>query len=118
MFEKYKCYECDKLATWSYMPATENFTLEETYLCDDHVPRGCTCNQTWEPIDGDKNNGDESNWKMVSEILDKNGKKLPCCEWQYCEDGYFVNNDEYPTEDDKIYMKWINEQMENNNENQ
>jgi hypothetical protein len=32
--------ECGQLGTWSYMPADDN-----CYLCDVHVPRGCTCHE-------------------------------------------------------------------------
>lgn len=36
-----KCYECNKDAKWLYMPG-DNF--EEDCYCDEHVPKGCSCN--------------------------------------------------------------------------
>jgi hypothetical protein len=52
------CIICGKRATWSYMPGDENF-------CNNHVPRGCSCNRN---EDG-------------SEDLDELGRKQPCCEY-------------------------------------
>jgi hypothetical protein len=66
-----RCEDCNRIAVWSYMPGEENF-------CDIHVPRGCSCNM--EPIDGDYENLEESNWE---EKLDDQGRKYPCCEYSY-----------------------------------
>ena len=51
--ERERCECCNRIATWSYLPGSENF-------CDLHVPRGCSCNL--EPIDGNYDNDDPSNW--------------------------------------------------------
>ena len=63
------------------MPScSENF---KDFLCDDCVPRGCTCNSY--PLDEDWENTDPNNWQQE---LDEQGRELPCCEWGYEEDGY------------------------------
>lgn len=58
----------------------------EDMLCDDCVPRGCSCNE--EPLDGNYESTDPNNWV---EVLDKDGRKFPCCEWFYDESGYEDN---------------------------
>jgi hypothetical protein len=66
-----KCLYCRKAeASWVYMPSGE-------YACDDCVPRKCSCNM--EPIDGNWENENESNWDYIK---DEKGKHLPCCEWE------------------------------------
>ena len=52
------CIVCGKKAKWSYMPSTENY-------CDNHVPRGCSCNHDEDGTD----------------TLDEQGRKQPCCEY-------------------------------------
>lgn len=69
------CFDCGAVATWLYMPSS-NSPEETRWRCDIHVPRGCSC--TDEPVDGDDENRDPSNWKPE---LDSNGRKIPCCEW-------------------------------------
>jgi hypothetical protein len=73
--ENLPCFHCGKSADWLYMPSSD---LEEAqrWACDEHVHRGCSCNE--EPIDGDYENGDRSNW---AQAVDSRGRKLPCCEW-------------------------------------
>lgn len=72
---KIKC-DCGELAVWFYMPG-------DGACCDDCVPRGCTCNKY--PIDEDYENLKEENWE---EDLDTDGRLLPCCEWDYEEEGW------------------------------
>ena len=69
------CFHCGKVAKWLYMPSSE-LPDEQRWACDDHVPRGCSCND--EPIDGNYENGDPSNWKQAT---DEQGRKFPCIEW-------------------------------------
>ena len=69
------CFHCGKVAKWLYMPSSER-PEEQRWACDDHVPRGCSCNE--EPIDGNYENGDPSNWKQA---VDEQGRKFPCIEW-------------------------------------
>lgn len=64
---KLVCLECNKIATWFYMPSSKNFVY-----CDEHVPRGCSCNL------------DEHG----HETLDEKGRRDPCCEFHYDKDGW------------------------------
>lgn len=59
---------CKKMAVWYYMPGRE-----EIYYCDEHVPRGCSCNINPDTDEEDK---------------DELGRLLPCCEYDYSEEGY------------------------------
>ena len=68
--QDYPMCPCGKPATWVYMPGT-------AVVCDDCVPRGCSCQQ--EPRDGNHENDDPDNW---FDPVDKNGRKIPCVEWQ------------------------------------
>lgn len=63
-----------RLAEWIYMPTTNDNRLHQ--CCDICVPGGCSCNT--EPIDGNIDNQDPSNWY---EPVDEKGRKYPCCEW-------------------------------------
>lgn len=114
--EKIKC-TCGKIATWLYMPNTDN--LNSPFYCDNCVSRGCNCN--WRSIEepalyGTSENklmpqGIEGvNWKWVDQnmataqgikqpipekkywtFLDINKKEFPCCEYEYEESGYNIN---------------------------
>lgn len=104
---KVKCCECNKIAVWSYMPHCNEKTLEGFY-CDDCVPRGCTCNvyalEEFDITDKkcnigfyDKNESHFNDENMYNEkqdtsfyfeYLDEKGRRFPCCEYDYCEDGY------------------------------
>lgn len=72
---RHRCMKCDgfKLATWCYAPTYKMF------FCDEHVPRGCTCQ-----LDMDT---DEP-------LLDEQNRELPCCEYDYCEDGFLIYDEE------------------------
>lgn len=69
---------CGKKAKWSYMPGSENY-------CDNHVPRGCSCNAGLkEGIDPDSEAAkDPANWV---EELDEHGRRQPCCEYSIIEE--------------------------------
>lgn len=97
-----KCDICGKTATWLYMPGGR-------FYCDDCVPRGCSCNvdnldmgepeQTTNPImwwphnikEEDLYHGGslhrDSN-SFYYEILDEDGRRSPCCEYDYSEEGF------------------------------
>jgi hypothetical protein len=75
---KLKCSECNRIAIWLYMPGK----IDNAY-CDLHVPRGCTCNDY--PIDDDYDNLNPENWK---EEIDEQGRRSPCCEYMYDEEGF------------------------------
>lgn len=71
---KQKCSVCDKFAVWDYMPNDR----EDMTFCDDHVPRGCSCNNV--------DYFDES--ENAEQFRDVHGRLLPCCEFQYNEEGF------------------------------
>jgi hypothetical protein len=53
---------CQRPAVWHYMPSDGNGER-----CDEHVPRGCSCQS-----DDDGTLG-----------IDDQGRLLPCCEWEH-----------------------------------
>ena len=61
---------CKIIAVWYYMPGKD-----EIYYCDNHVPRGCSCN-----VDPDS----------YQENTDALGRLFPCCEYDYDLDGFNV----------------------------
>ncbi len=96
------------MATWLYMPSSNN--KESPFFCDDCVLRGCECN--WRSF-GDNTQfygtsekkvfpqGIENvNWKYVNAekncwtFLDEKQREFPCCEYDYDENGYELENDE------------------------
>lgn len=78
---KIRCCKCNAMADWMYMPSCED---RDTYYCGDHVSRGCSCN-----IDPETDIEDK----------DESGRLLPCCEYNYSEDGY--DNDKTLDDSDK-----------------
>jgi hypothetical protein len=74
---KKKCLKCGALATWIYMPIYHDYSY-----CDDCVPRGCSCNFTLT---------DDCSFLIIDgefiEDLDDKGRKLPCCEYDFFEEG-------------------------------
>ncbi len=89
---KFKCFKCDKLAIWYYMPGFrlynvdantyENLPAEHNYRCDECVDRGCSCNMT-DPSD-----------ENSEEHKDEIGRLLPCCEWGWSSQGYYIEHSE------------------------
>ena len=68
---KVRCDFCHaKIATWEYMPRSFE------YYCDDCVPRGCSCN-----IYEDTG----------AQHIDEQGRYLPCCEFEYSQNGWTAN---------------------------
>lgn len=57
---------CNNIGVWQYMPGKG-----DEFYCEEHVPRGCPCNE-----DQDGN-----------QILDECGREYPCCEYNYYENG-------------------------------
>lgn len=111
----HKCSCCNKIATWSYMPSTSR----RRNFCDDHVPRGCSCNvynieefsdsipngnvMWWSKNDDLNIDGSlvKNNDSFFYEELDEDGKRSPCCEYDYCPEGiemitkkYFIRKDD------------------------
>lgn len=61
------CDKCIRMAVWVYAPSGEYA------YCEQHVPRGCSCMLDFET--------DEP-------LLDDKGRELPCCEYDYSEEGH------------------------------
>ena len=77
------CKHCDAIATWCYMPG-------DSFCCDTHVPRGCSCNIKYKDeltFEGDLIPlvDEHGNW---IEETDSNGLLYPCCEWDYSALGF------------------------------
>lgn len=102
MSNKIKCQVCNKKdAVWCYMPGHSNGI---DMFCDDCVPRGCSCNVysiAEFPLKGDDNTNyvfwsadidDCSNKRndnsFYYEPVDEKGRRYPCCEYFYDEDGF------------------------------
>lgn len=76
---KIKCMKCEAMATWFYMPSDS-----VGCYCDDCVPRGCSCNFA---CDEDGNLILDKNKEDFVEFKDDKGRLLPCCEYDFFEDG-------------------------------
>ena len=68
------CVQCQTLAVWMYMPDCSY--PRDIYFCDDHVPRGCSCNIN-------PNTGEEDR--------DEQGRLYPCCEYMYDDRGFYLD---------------------------
>ena len=96
---------CNRTATWCYLPSGGGRYM----YCDEHVPRGCSCNNydiqfdgepdeskgavAWWPIDDiDFNviNTERHNDSYHYQYLDNKGRVEPCCEYDYDPDGIEV----------------------------
>ena len=89
-----RCHKCFwKKAVWFYGPANE--ALSGYDLCDECVPRGCTCNHefakgTLEELGHPPQLPPKDHpWKWLDEEkgvwtpVDEKGRQYPCCEWFY-----------------------------------
>lgn len=63
---------CTKPILWLYCPSPGN-----TGYCDEHIPRGCSCNVNYH-LDADGNEVGEP-----TILLDKHGREMPCVEYEY-----------------------------------
>jgi len=102
---EYKKCDCGKKATWVYMPG---FKDGSPYFCDDCVHRGCSCNHRYvdvnayhPPLDNpEMPEGTEGvDWKWVEQdkvwvYIDEQGKEYPCCEYDYEENGFEIDEQE------------------------
>lgn len=112
--KKIKCCSCtEKDAVWCYMPGG----LEDgDFFCDDCVPRGCSCNQySFEEFDDSDDFENKIYWdkerekftkektenSKFYEPVDQQGRRYPCCEYFYSEDGYNVDDEEITEENGK-----------------
>lgn len=114
----HRCCKCNNIATWFYIPSGNG----RRFYCDEHVPRGCTCNvdniQDFGEPTNDKNviwwskNSYENFLKQETdptkieeyttktrqsdsfyyEQVDEKGRRLPCCEFDYDENGYEIED--------------------------
>lgn len=117
--KKHKCSHCGKMATWLYMPSSHGMK----FFCDDCVSRGCTCNvMDLDMGEPDENLSKHTIWWSKEayqycftnkidpikycthkrkndsyhyEILDENGRRSPCCEYEYSQDGYEIEYNTY-----------------------
>lgn len=88
--KKHLC-ECNNMATWVYMSSSSSDA--SPFHCDDCVPRGCTCHNKSEPPPKDS-----TNWKWIQHNviwakIDSQGREFPCCEFEYDEEGFDVDDD-------------------------
>lgn len=67
------CDKCDSIAVWDYAPGSS-----DRCYCENHVPRGCSCNE-----DADGN-----------QPVDEKGREFPCVEYNYYEKGIEVRYDQ------------------------
>lgn len=96
------CFICGCKAKWSYTPGKE-------YFCDEHVPRGCSCNheyvrEEYEHISTGAKEiletpppSDDTPWKWIKKdeiwtYLDDMGREYPCIEFCYL-DGHEDQNE-------------------------
>lgn len=115
-----KCCKCGKTATWLYMPDSNS----ERWYCDDCVNRGCTCNVHDLNYNGEPGTSDNIIWwpketydkafkndennkiedlgtkermpdSFYYEYLDEKGRRYPCCEYWYIENGDEIEETKY-----------------------
>ena len=80
---KQRCCKCDRIATWVYGPgATDSSGL---FFCDDHVSRGCSCNDIIADMLAPKGHPDAD---FVVVPVDEQGRYLPCIEYDYEANGF------------------------------
>lgn len=131
-FKKHRCSNCKKMATWVYLPSSRG----RIFFCDDCVSRGCTCNVLdLDMEEPDECLKDRTIWWSKEaykkclcekasaidystterqpdsyhyEILDEKGRRLPCVEFDYSENGYDFESNVYvvtSTEVHRIFSK-------------
>jgi len=74
MNDRQPCDECEAMAVWQWAPADSYGSY-----CDAHVPRGCSCNNTW---------NDETDELTGPEARDEDGRLLPCIEIEFDASGF------------------------------
>ena len=95
---RYFLCNCGKKAIWEYAPGFSS--KSNPYFCDDCVHRGCSCNEEWDDPEHDMAIADTIKWyeeqgmkwkwkeEGVSTVhVDELGRELPCCEYDYDEEG-------------------------------
>lgn len=99
-----------KKAVWDYTPGYING--DNTYSCDDCVPRGCDCNHRYidvntyhPPLNSpdlpEGEEGKDFKWLNKEKTcwchIDDKGRLYPCAEYWYDEEGFEI--EEEPTEE-------------------
>lgn len=71
---------CEAVAVWEMAPC-DSFGE----WCDDHVPRGCSCNaiDLWDDL-------------STEQERDEKGRLLPCCEYDFKPEGFEPGDPEGP----------------------
>lgn len=104
--KKIKCCKCGVSdAVWLYMPGHSD---GKDFFCDNCVPRGCGCNiysLKEFPLEKKKEKNyifwDEkienyttelSDKSHYYEVVDKNTRRYPCCEYEYNENGFYPHD--------------------------
>jgi hypothetical protein len=88
-----KCSVCGAKAVWEYMPADG---IGE--YCDQHVPRGCSCNRSFNPETDD--------WDGP-EPRDESGRLQPCCEYWFTPEGFEPTDPSEIEEHRKRMEEWV-----------
>lgn len=99
--------DCGQVATWCYMPGFPDSS--NPHVCDDCVNRGCSCNEysirdeDYHPAGGIHPGEDDGvegvDWiwtndeKTLWAAIDEKGRRYPCCEYMYSEDGWEIETD-------------------------
>jgi len=87
------CY-CNKKAVWWYMPGYSGKKEEHPFYCDEHVPRGCSCNHWCVKERKPEKKDFPVKWFIRSDdnvywtSIDEKGREDPCCEYDHDNDGY------------------------------
>lgn len=77
-----KCQVCGAQAVWELAPA-DSFGE----FCDEHVPRGCSCNVIYRGPD-EEPRYDEQGLPIQEQERDERGRLLPCCEYDFYPEGF------------------------------
>lgn len=90
---KVLCSKCDKTATWWYAPYSPSKIQINAFYCEDHISRGCSCQEALKPGVSEKydeyGNIDNSS-EDYEYYTDSLGRALPCIEYDYSEDGFDI----------------------------
>jgi hypothetical protein len=94
---------CGKIAVWVYSPGYGGGM--SPFSCDDCVSRGCSCNyytinvESYQPPIDDPELPEgiiNIDWKWIDDTtwvyLDEKGRKYPCCEYDYSEKGFDIDD--------------------------
>lgn len=100
-----KC-NCGKKAVWVYMPGFSGENAND-YICDDCIHRGCSCNNQRIEYDQlpEETQIEGIDWKWVGKDhkewthLDEKQREYPCCEFEYDDEGFDLDEEFEDDED-------------------